>query len=53
MRTELAATIRPIASSDVDDVARIYAVGEGLDPTKSKALVREWLVEGKRLIMVA
>lgn len=47
------ASVRSITSGDIDDVARIHAARAGMEKAQSEGLVREWLEDSRRLVMVA
>jgi ribosomal protein S18 acetylase RimI-like enzyme len=47
------ASVRLIAGSDVDEVVRIHAARAGIEMVRAEAVVRGWLEDAGRLVMVA
>jgi GNAT superfamily N-acetyltransferase len=47
------ASVRSITSDDVNDVARIHAARAGMEIARSETLIRGWLEDSQRLVMVA
>jgi ribosomal protein S18 acetylase RimI-like enzyme len=47
------ASVRSITGSDVNDVGRIHAARAGIETARAEAVVRGWLEDAGRLVMVA